>query len=71
VRPYAETLLDLFGPERLIFGSDWPVLRLGGDYAGWVEQCRDIVPRAHHDAVFGANATSFYRLDGAPSATSI
>ncbi|MGA0563691.1 amidohydrolase family protein [Ancylobacter sp. VNQ12] len=64
VRPYAETLLDLFGPGRLIFGSDWPVLRLAGDYAGWVEQCRDIVPREHHDAVFGGNAVTFYRLDG-------
>lgn len=64
VRPYAETLLDLFGPGRLIFGSDWPVLRLAGDYAGWAEQCRDIVPSEHHDAVFGGNATSFYRLDG-------
>lgn len=71
VRPYAETLLDLFGPDRLIFGSDWPVLRLAGDYAGWVEQCRDIVPAEHHDAVFGANAVSFYRLNGAPSATLI
>ncbi|MEZ0212120.1 MAG: amidohydrolase [Xanthobacteraceae bacterium] len=68
VRPYAETLLDLFGPERLIFGSDWPVLRLAGDYAGWVAQCRDIVPAEHHDAVFGANAATFYRLVGAPSA---
>lgn len=67
VRPYAETLLDLFGPSRLIFGSDWPVLRLAGDYAGWVDQCRDIVPSEHHDAVFGANAISFYRLDGSPS----
>ncbi|MDQ0511547.1 amidohydrolase family protein [Ancylobacter amanitiformis] len=71
VRPYAETLLDLFGAGRLIFGSDWPVLRLAGDYADWVAQCRDIVPAEHHDAVFGANAVSFYRLDGAPSAASI
>ncbi|MBB3769561.1 L-fuconolactonase [Angulomicrobium tetraedrale] len=71
VRPYAETLLDLFGPGRLIFGSDWPVLRLAGDYADWIAQCRDIVPAEHHDAVFGANAVSFYRLDGTPSAASI
>jgi L-fuconolactonase len=63
VRPYAETLLELFGPQRLIFGSDWPVLRLAGDYIAWVGQCRDIVPAEHHDAVFGANAMSFYRLD--------
>ncbi|WP_428029405.1 amidohydrolase family protein [Ancylobacter sp.] len=68
VRPYAETLLDLFGPGRLIFGSDWPVLRLAGDYAGWLALCRDIVPAAHHDAVFGGNAARFYRLDGAPPA---
>ncbi|MDQ0349230.1 amidohydrolase family protein [Ancylobacter vacuolatus] len=64
VRPYGETLLDLFGPARLIFGSDWPVLRLAGDYAGWLALCRDIVPADHHDAVFGANAARFYRLDG-------
>jgi L-fuconolactonase len=68
VRPYAETPLELFGPQRLIFGSDWPVLRLAGDYVAWVEQCRDIVPAEHHDAVFGANAMSFYRLDDASSA---
>lgn len=71
VRPYAQTLLDLFGPERLIFGSDWPVLRLAGDYAGWAALCREIVPLAHHDAVFGGNAMSFYRLDGAPSALAL
>lgn len=64
VRPYAETLLELFGPERLIFGSDWPVLRLAGDYGAWIEQCRDIVPAVHHDAVFGGNAVRFYRIDG-------
>ncbi len=68
VRPYAETLLELFGPQRLIFGSDWPVLRLAGEYGAWVEQCQDIVPAEHHDAVFGGNAITFYRLDGAASA---
>jgi L-fuconolactonase len=62
------TLLELFGPQRLIFGSDWPVLRLAGHYAAWVEQCRDIVPAEHHDAVFGASAMSFYRLDDTSSA---
>lgn len=62
VRPYAETLLDLFGPDRVLWGSDWPVLRLAGDYQTWLDQCRDIVPAEHHDAVFGANAVAFYRL---------
>lgn len=63
VRPYAETILELFGPARLIWGSDWPVLRLAGDYQAWFEQSRAIVPAADHAAVFGANAAAFYRLD--------
>lgn len=62
VRPYAEALLTLFGPERLIWGSDWPVLTLAGDYAGWLAFCRDLVPAADHAAVFGGNAARFYRL---------
>ena len=70
VRPYAETILDLFGPDRVIWGSDWPVLRLAGDYQAWLAQCIDIVPTEHHDAVFGGNAKSFYRLgDSHPSAS--
>lgn len=62
VRPYAETIIDLFGPHRLIFGSDWPVLRLAGDYHAWLDFCRDIVPQADHGAVFGGNAVRFYSL---------
>ncbi|AYD04098.1 amidohydrolase family protein [Neorhizobium sp. NCHU2750] len=62
VRPYAETLLELFGRERLIWGSDWPVVNLAGSYAGWIAQCRQIVPEADHDFVFGGNALRVYRL---------
>ena len=62
VRPYAQTILELFGPARVIFGSDWPVLRLAGDYQGWLDFCRDIVPAADHAAVFGGNAVRFYSL---------
>ncbi|OHV83569.1 amidohydrolase [Rhizobium sp. LCM 4573] len=70
IRPYAETILDLFGPDRVIWGSDWPVLRLAGDYQSWLAQCLDIVPAEHHDAVFGGNAKSFYRLGAShPSAS--
>ena len=64
VRPYAETILDLFGPDRVIWGSDWPVLRLAGEYRAWLAQCLDIVPAEHHDAVFGDNAVRFYNLGG-------
>lgn len=64
VRPYAEAILDLFGPERVIWGSDWPVLDLAGDYAGWLAQARAIVPETAHSAVFGGNARRIYRLEG-------
>lgn len=63
IRPYADILLELFGPERLIWGSDWPVLKLAGDYEGWLAMCRDFIPARHHDSVFGANAIRFYKLD--------
>jgi L-fuconolactonase len=62
VRPYAETVLELFGADRTIWGSDWPVLELAGSYAGWIEQCRQIVAVADHAAVFGGNARRFYSL---------
>lgn len=62
VRPYAETILELFGPERVIFGSDWPVIRLAGDYQDWLDFCRDVVPQEHHSKVFGDNAIHLYSL---------
>ena len=62
LRPYVEHLLSAFGPERLMWGSDWPVLRLAGDYRGWFEMARALVPEAAHGAVFEGAARAFYRL---------
>lgn len=62
VRPYAETILELFGEKRTIWGSDWPVVNLASDYRTWLDQCREIVPAEYQDAVFGGNAIDFYRL---------
>ena len=60
--PYVETALALFGPERLAWGSDWPVINLNGAYADWLDLARSSIPGQHHDAVFGDNARRFYRL---------
>lgn len=65
VRPYAETILKLFGPSRLLWGSDWPVLRLAGDYDSWLAMSRSIVahlPPEEQSAIFGGNAIRVYRL---------
>lgn len=57
-----ETLLALFGAERMIWGSDWPVLTMAGSYSGWLALARDLIPTNDHDAVFGANAGRLYGL---------
>jgi L-fuconolactonase len=62
VREVAEWLFGLFGAERLIWGSDWPVLELRGDYEGWLALAKSAVPMAAQDAVFGGNARRIYGL---------
>ena len=60
-----EFLLENFGPERLMWGSDWPVLLLAGDYQAWWAQARSLVyalPSAARDAVLGGTAQRFYGL---------
>ena len=63
--PYIDHLFACFGPERLIWGSDWPVLTLRGDYGRWIDLARSHVRRlapGHETAIFGGNAAAFYRL---------
>jgi L-fuconolactonase len=62
VAPFMAVLLELFGPERVMWGSDWPVLLLAGSYDPWLRCCQALVPASAHAAVFGGNARRFYRL---------
>lgn len=71
LRPYVETALDLFGVERVMYGSDWPVCLLAGSYLAVKEALDDALPAltpAERDRVFGGNAIEFYRLPIAYSA---
>ena len=64
VKAAVDTLFDLFGAARLLWGSDWPVLTLAGDYQGWFALARDAIAARQPDAVstiFGANARRIYR----------
>jgi len=57
-------LFDLFGPQRLLWGSDWPVLTLAGDYQDWFELAREAVAVKDSSAVravMGDNAVRIYR----------
>ena len=65
LNPYVAHLLDHFGSERLMWGSDWPVLNLNGSYTGWHATAKNLtsnLEKARQDAIFGANAHAFYRL---------
>lgn len=66
LQPYVRHVLDVFGPARVMWGSDWPVLNLASDYAAWITACEAAL--AHLDeparaAIFGLNAQSFYRIE--------
>ena len=66
LRPYMEVALDAFGPDRLMFGSDWPVARLAVDYMPWVSLCREFISSLSTDereAIEGGNAIRVYQLD--------
>ncbi|WP_308380039.1 amidohydrolase family protein [Streptomyces sp. ISL-43] len=65
LRPYADTVLDAFGPGRLMFGSDWPVCRLAATYAEVVAAAGDVTaglsPAERRD-VFTGTAVRTYGL---------
>lgn len=66
VRRVADTVLQAFGPDRVIFGSDWPVIELAGQYADWTEfveaRALSTLGRSAIDQVFGENARRVYSL---------
>ena len=65
VMPYLDHLLEVFGSERLIWGSDWPVLNLAGDYDGWyaasIERLSQLAVQDQEN-ILGRNAIQFYGL---------
>ena len=65
IRPYFDVALHAFGPDRLMFGSDWPVCLVASDYVRWhrfVEECTDRLTPTESRSILGATATRFYRL---------
>lgn len=62
LKPCVDHVLAAFGPERVMWGSDWPVARLRMEYADWYGQARRLVPETAAQAVFGGTAARFYRI---------
>jgi L-fuconolactonase len=70
LRPYIEHVVECFGPQRIVWGSDWPVVTLRADYALWLEAAKHLIaPLSPSDQadIMGRNAMGFYRLEAAAS----
>jgi L-fuconolactonase len=65
LRPYLDVVVDAFGPERLMVGSDWPVCLVASHYGRWFGVLRDYFARfseAEREGIFGGTAVKVYRL---------
>jgi len=68
LQPVVDHVVKHFGPERIMWGSDWPVLNLGGDYDQWravSEQLFSGLSDTDKANIYGATATRFYGLKSA------
>jgi L-fuconolactonase len=66
LRPYVDCALELFGPNRLLFGSDYPVCLLAGSYErvlGAFQELLKDLDEVDRDRIFNENARQFYRLN--------
>ena len=69
LRPYVDHLLAVFGPGRLLWGSDWPVVERGGGYDAWHAATGELLAalsRDERDAIVGGNAARIYLTRSGP-----
>jgi len=65
LRPFAETVFEAFGPDRLVWGSDWPHALRASEYPRWLEAAELLTAgftEAERMNIFRDNAARFYRL---------
>ncbi len=65
LHPYVDHLLDVFGPERMMWGSDWPVCLLQASYGEWRDAAETLASGlsvSQRARLFGGTAVAFYRL---------
>lgn len=64
-KPYFDVVFEAFGPERLMFGSDWPVCLVAEEYASWLETVTEIISvfsPAEQEKIMGLNTLKAYHL---------
>lgn len=65
IEPYMQLVLEAFGPERLLFGSDWPVCLVAGNYQQVKSLVTDFISKlseSEQKQIMGVNAMNFYNL---------
>jgi L-fuconolactonase len=65
LQPYLDTVVETFGTERIMFGSDWPVCLVASSYAKWlngVQNYFNTFSSTEQEAIFAGNAIKFYKL---------
>lgn len=70
--PVVDVVLECFGPQRTMFGSDWPVCLLAASYDEVVGVCEALaagLSAQEHEAVFAGTARRWYRLKRPPTAS--
>jgi len=65
IQPYFDHIMDVFGCDRIMWGSDWPVIKLNGDYDTWVSLTQSLLKTHSFEdrrKIWADNARKFYRL---------
>ncbi|MBV8795491.1 MAG: amidohydrolase family protein, partial [Hyphomicrobiales bacterium] len=66
LKPYIDHVIECFGPDRILYGGDWPVSELAGSYLQWLatlDWATAAFSRADKRKLFRDNAVKAYRLD--------
>jgi L-fuconolactonase len=65
LQPYFDVVLEAFGPDRLLFGSDWPVCLVATSYKNWADLVRKNISsfsETEQAKIMGENAIRVYKL---------
>lgn len=65
IQPYVDHVLECFGPNRMVWGSDWPVVNLGKGLQEWINVTRNILSNLSDDeaiAIANSNAQKIYKV---------
>jgi len=65
LQPYIDVVFEAFGPKRVMYGSDWPVMLLGGEYARWFGTVQNAIAKfskSEQERIMGGTAAEAYGL---------